>query len=367
MNILIAANYGAPKSGNFVASLIALARRLRKDGNNVVLAFPQHKDWIEWFEDEDFNVHIYDPENKTIDEQFACLTEIIDTYRIDLIHLHFGMFRKAIIKHRKEIKNIKILVHDHMDLYVGTSYLLQRLGFVYISLIYLLKNISVITVNKQKRINYIFLKNKWFIPNGISLERYLTHSATREESRKELNLAPNEKVCFLLGWDLKRKGLDIALKAVRKCRETDKNIVLGIIGAGEYSPSDYARDFIVTEAGIEPEEPWIRYFSNHEDMFAVHRAVDVYISASRKEAFSYGLLEAISQNTPIVVSDIKGTKWSSQFSNSYFYPVEDYEKCSEAIFKALGNGRCESNFESVTERYSVDNWCDKIIDVYNKI
>ncbi len=50
MNVLVTANYAAPKSGNFVASLIALGRRLRKDGNNVYFVFPKQTDWIIWFE-----------------------------------------------------------------------------------------------------------------------------------------------------------------------------------------------------------------------------------------------------------------------------------------------------------------------------
>lgn len=367
MNILIAANYGAPKSGNFIASLIALARKIRKEGSNVSFVFPKQTDWINWFIDEGFEIRIFNPEDKTVDEQFAWLNEIIKKDSIDIVHTHFGMFRKAILNNRKEIKKVKVIVHDHMDLYMGTNYALQRLGFVFISFIYLLKNISVITVNKRKKINYFFLKNKWFIPNGLSLERHLSHSATREESRTELNLSPNEKVCFLLGYDLKGKGLDIALKAIEKCRETDKNIILGIIGAGELAPTECTKDFIRTETGIDPNEPWIRFFKSHEDMFAVHRAIDVYISASRKEAFSYGLLEAISQNTPIVVSDINGTKWSSEFSNSHFYPVENPDKCSEAIFEALKCGRCESNYKTVVSHYSVDTWCDKILEVYNKV
>ena len=367
MNVLITANYAAPKSCNFIASLIALGRRLRKDGNSVYFVFPKQTDWINWFMDNNFTVEIFNTDGLSVDEQFTKLDEIVKKHKIDIIHTHFGMFRQAILKNRKQIKKIKIVIHDHMDLYVGTNYFLQRIGFVFLSLVYAIKNISVVTVNKQKKLNYFFLKNKWFVPNGLSLERYITHSMTREECRKELGVTPEEKVCFLLGWDLKLKGLDIALKAVQKCRQKDKTIILGIIGAGETIPADYTREFITNEAGINPDEPWIRYFNNFEDMFAVHRAIDVYISASRKEAFSYGILESISQDTPVVVSDIKGTMWAAEYTNCHLYPVEDSDKCAEAILEALAQGRCKTNSAELMEHYGIDRWCDRIVEVYNKI
>lgn len=40
MNIMIAAGYAAPKSGNFIASILALGRRLRESGDRVVFVFP---------------------------------------------------------------------------------------------------------------------------------------------------------------------------------------------------------------------------------------------------------------------------------------------------------------------------------------
>lgn len=367
MNVLIAANYGAPKSGNFVASLIALGRRLRKDGNNAYFVFPKQTDWISWFEREGFTAEVYDFESRSTDEQFAKVTELVEKYGIDIIHTHFGMFRPAIVKNRSKIKNVKILVHDHMGYYVDHSVFLQRIGFALLSAEYAFKKIRVAAVQKKKTDAYLFLPKKWYVPNGLSLERNVLHSMTREECRAELGLAPEEKVCFILGWDLKRKGLDTALKAVKKCREKDESIVLGIIGAGEGAPTDFAKDFIKNEGGFDPNEPWIRYFNNFEDMFAVHRAIDVYLSTSRQEGFPYGILEAISQDSPIVASDIVSQLWASEYTNCHFYPVEDPDKCAEAILDALAQGRCETNSAQIIDRYSVDRWCDKIVSIYNEL
>lgn len=367
MNIMIAASYVAPKSGNFIASILALSRRLRENGDRVIFVFPKEREWIHWLRSEGFDVEILSKSFYGEEAgQFQILLKLIDKYQIELIHSHFGLFHHVLVFHRKKLGNIKIIIHDHMDFGLFPNMIIQYFNLAAYSFLYQMKNINVIAVMEKKKNSYIFLKNKWFVPNGLSLERYVDRSMSREECRKELRLKKRDKCVLLLGWDLKRKGLDIALKAIQKCRETDDNICLGIIGMGN-APTDSAKEFIKRETGMGLEEPWIHFFDSYEDMFAVHRAVDVYLSASRKEAFSYGLLEAISQNTPIVVSDIPGTGWAEMYSNCFFYPVEDVAACAGAILSALSNGRRETNSAEIVARYGIDQWCNKVTEIYRII
>lgn len=43
MNVLIAAHYATPQSGNFIASLFELGETLRKQGDNLFFLFPACK------------------------------------------------------------------------------------------------------------------------------------------------------------------------------------------------------------------------------------------------------------------------------------------------------------------------------------
>ena len=367
MNILIAADYRAPQSGNFIASLIALGRKLQKNGSHVVYVFPSERNWINWIRNEQFEVVITGEQALLAENQFPVLCTLLETYQIDLVHTHFGMFHHALIHNRKNMQSIKIVIHDHMDFSVNSKVAIQYLRSIAHSIVYAANNINVISVMRRKNQSYVFLKRKWFIPNGLSMERYIDKSMTRKECRESLGVRDTDIVCLLLGWDLKRKGFDVALKAVYECRKRNPNIILGIIGAGKGVPSDSAKSFIKNHTSFNPDEPWIRYFDNYEDMFAVHRAIDVYISASRMEAFSYGLLEAISQETPVVVSDIPGTNWASMYSNSYFYSVEDFQMCSDAIMDAVHIGRVSTNAKDVVRQYGIDKWCDEVLSVYNVV
>ena len=75
MNVMIAANYAAPKSGNFVASMIALGRKLKGNGIPVVFVFPVEKEWVSWFKNEGLNVEIV--KDRYEQGKFRSLTELV--------------------------------------------------------------------------------------------------------------------------------------------------------------------------------------------------------------------------------------------------------------------------------------------------
>jgi glycosyltransferase involved in cell wall biosynthesis len=252
-----------------------------------------------------------------------------------------------------------------MDFGVDGNLFKQKIRNIVLSLVDRIKKLTVGTAMEKKLHYYPFVKKKWFVPNGLSLERNIEHSMTRQEMRTKLGVDENEKLCLLLGWDMKRKGLDIATKAIEYLRKENMNVKLGVIGFGN-KPSENVRAFMQQE-GVENFEDSIRFLDSVEDIFALHRAIDVYVSASRKEAFSYGLLESISQNTPVVVSDISGTRWAGQYSKCYFYPTEDYVECAAAIKKAIDTGRSESNYKEIYEQYKIENWVEQMTDIYKKL
>lgn len=367
MNVMIAADYSPPQSGNFIASVIALARRVAADGGAVIFVLPKERQWVNWIRDEGFPVEIVGKEGTDARTQFGVLGPLIEKYRTNILHLHFGMFHHAVTHHREELGDVKILLHDHMDFGVRSSIIKQYVSVLGHSFDYARKHIGVVAVMKRKYRAYFFLRRKWYVPNGLSMERYIDRSMTREECRQLLGVGAGEKVCLLLGWDPKLKGMDVAMKAVHECRRDDPSIVLGIIGAGRGAPAEHTVKFIRKETEFDPNESWIRYFHVYEDMFAVHRAIDVFLSASRRDAFSYGLLESISQNTPVVVSDIPGTKWATAYSKCVIFANGDAESCARAIRRAMQMGRNESNYQYICDDYSIDKWTSAMMEIYRKL
>ena len=367
MNILIAADYAAPASGNFIGSMMDLGKHLSANGSSISFVFPSSENttrdgsWTRWLGKEGFRVFLIDM-TQSLEDQFLFLRTIITECQIDILHLHFGLFHSLAI-HRRDQLPVEIIIHEHMEYPAGCNHMKQSLRYMARSVVYRAKRIRVVSVNKTVDAAYCFARH-YYIPNGLSFSRNNQSSLTREQCRSTLGFNADDKIVLFLGWDLYRKGLDIAIKAINECRKKDPNIILGLIGVGN---SDECRYFIQNRTGISPDVPWIKQLHGGEDMFSYHRAADVYLSASRSEAFSYGLLEAISQNTPIVVSDIAGTRWSMEYNRSYSYPVEDPQKCAGAILDALADNHTDTtNAQEMIEKYSIENWIQRIEQVYTE-
>lgn len=369
MNILIAANYATPQSGNFIASMVALNEALRRQGDTLYFIFPdcpntrREGSWVSWLLAEGCTVHLVNREHPDSNRLHE-LQGFIREHQINVLHIHFAMYQDLILRHRRELP-VGIVVHDHADFAADTSLLRQKVYNLLLSLRYRLKNVGMISVSARRDLSYRFCKH-WHVPNGLSHRRHVVHSRTRDECREELGFNPEDKVCLFLGWALQLKGLDIACKALEQLHQHDPCVRLAIVGVGN-PPTEKAQTFLRTQVGIDPHSPWIHYLPDTEDMFAYHRMADVYLSASRTEGFSYGILEAISENTPVAFSDIPGTRWVQAYDHGYMYPVEDPTACAQAISQALDTGRTHSNATQITAAYSIDLWCRRILEIYHSL
>ena len=366
MNILIAADYSTPASGNFIGSLIDLGRDLKKDNHNLYFIFPEapntlsENSWVHWLENEGFKVYL--TKHKVGDEALAFLKSVIGENNIDILHLHFGMYHRIVSDHAK-LLGVKIFVHDHMEFNPEVSLAKQKFYCALTSLKYKMNNISIVCVNQRKCKSYLFAK-RFFIPNGISFSRNVTTFATREEMRNRIGLKDNQKLCLFLGWHLHTKGVDVAFKAIEKLSKSNPDIVLGIVGYSG-NPSDDKLNSIKEFTGVDPRSSFIKFLESTDDIFAYHKAADVYLSASRTESFSYAVLEAISQHTPLVVSDIPATVWAHSYDKTFVYPTEDYNLCAKAIEQAIQLDRnAPSNSNEFVEKYSIENWCTAIKNIY---
>lgn len=370
MNVLIMADYRTPNSGNFVASLLELAEKMQDQGNKVVFLFPDNGkggySWSKWLEENGFSVilcHIGNSEQELTEE----LSAIVRDHQVELIHSHFGCCHKVLIKNRRKLGNVQVLIHDHMDFSPEGNLQKQQIKTMLCAVAYRLAGIGVVSVMQKKSKTYWLAgKKNWYVPNGLSLKRNIPQSMERSKRRQQLNVDEEEKLCLFLGWDMHRKGVDIAIKAVDYLRQRGRNICLGLVGFGN-EPLQQVREWILHRTNVDPNSEWIRFFPSAEDMFSYHRAADVYLSASRKEAFSYGILEAMSQNTPVVMSDIEGTQWAAKYNKCIQYPVENAVACADALETALDLENERSNKDEIMEYYSIDIWCQRIIDIYYKM
>lgn len=362
MNVLILGDYRAPCGGNFIGSLHDLAKKIQLSGiGKLVFVFPEEKQWISLLRKHGCKTYFVDPD---INNSIEIIKRIVEDESIDLIHIHFGFMQRKIVDAFGGSDNIRIIIHDHMD-YVTDDVVIKVLTRQAVSsLYYRLKNVSVVSVMAKKSRGYFLLgKRNYYIPNGLSYTRNVDTNTDVEKIRQKLNLE-QKKVCLLLGWNPKWKGVDIAIQVAKKLYQEDKSWVLAVVGYGE-KPSVEVIKKLERLSGVCDFESFVRFLPSTEDIFSYHKMADVYLSASRKEAFPYGVLEAISQNTPVVASDIEGTKWANGYNKYWKYATEDAEACKNAVLKAYDMRDSDSNNIKFIENYSIDLWIDSVLKVYN--
>lgn len=364
MRLLISADYKAKNSGNFIASLLALTRYMNSLGNTVYFAFPKTEKDYSWAEKLERTsntdiIYVSYAQSKSADY----VKELIKKNQIDLIHDHFSFFRHCILHNPKEFKGTKVLIHDHMGFVENKPSMKEIIRNIGIGLLCTKYRFGIASVSASKNRSYwTACKRHWYVPNGLSMERNVLNSLEPSECRHMLGIE-EEKLVLILGWDMHRKGLDIAIKAVELVRHDDSHVILGIVGCG-INPSEQLRMWIKNTTGIDSSEPWIRFLESTEDIFSYLRATDVCLSASRSEGFNYSIIEAISQRTPCVISDIDAQLWAKEYSNAVFFHNEDYMDCADKIKKALILKREDANSEMLLDRYSVDKWSKNISDIY---
>ncbi len=370
-NILLMADYQAPKSGNFLASQLELGIRIRQMGYNMVYVFPKSPrgeySWVKWIRDNGFDVYLMDTSIND-EEKISFLRKLVQDYNVGIIHSQFGFLSQLLRKRYRELGKIKVIFHDRMDFSETQSLLKQQVRTMGKAFMYRLNGVYNISVMEKKNSFYwpMGKKRHWYVPNGLSLMRAEKDELSRQQRREEIGIREDEKLLLFLGWDLNRKGLDIALKGVELCRSKLIPVKLGVIGVGDGAPNEVAVSFL-KERGLDPYSDAIIYMHSYEDIFALNRATDGYLSSSRSEAFSNGILEAISQQSPVIVSDIVGTSWSWEYDGCFKYEVEDGADCSEAITKALQWDKKSENYQDVVEKYGINVWCNRIIEIYRQV
>lgn len=367
--IMHIAHYAAPYKGNFIASLEALECKLRLEGNNrVVYVFPnacKTTNWIQEFAEKSRgSIYFIDEPRRKMKLFYDTkvvkqLESIINETRPDIIHTHFdGYDEYAVVAN----KNAKVIWHYHNPRVLMPS-LLKR---VYQKVLLWYQygklgkhaNMIVLADSFQKEIQQFGYKGKAkVIPNGIQENRiYYKTKENRQETIRFLNF----------GGRADHKGLDVLLGAIVLLRGKNLNFEIRITSGvdTEECVGSFFGDAIPKEISIIPQiEDIGRYFNEN----------DIFISASRRETFSYAIAEAMLSGTPVISSDIVGVKWATQLNSVVTFETENSQDLADKMeLFILGRAGVSEKDVLYARQYVLDNyttkaWSTKIIDYYESL
>ena len=138
--------------------------------------------------------------------------------------------------------------------------------------------------------------------------------------RAELGLGPEQLLIGSLGRLNRAKGMDLLVKAFRTSAPDDA--VLAILGEGE-------------ELGplqrLAAGDPRIRLLGYRTDVNAALQSMDLFVSASREEAFPLAILEAMRAGLPVIATATQGPLEMLANQPAHIVPVEDTAALGAAI------------------------------------
>ena len=371
--ILQIADYGAPYSGNFIHSLLYLQQEIAVElDRNMILVLPlraSSRSWMDLIQSRKIPFLFID-ERMPLVKRFRMVEKFARRHNAILLHSHFTAFDldAAFVARRM---NIKLIWHLHSK-FIRNYTLKQRLKDLI-----KMKAVATSCVDRLVAVSDSVAadaKLRGFpdskimtIHNGIDLTRiHLKQKRERVLLRESYDILEDHRVFLLFGWEPRTKGVDLFIEAAKLLGETGQKKILCLIVRNGQRMNEGDQ--------MAVDNPWIRFVRPVENVAELYGLSDCFVSASRSEAFSYAIAEAMAAGLPVISSDIPALGFYKQAGEGYIsFGTEDVSElanslnriCESSPAKLVQVGELNQNY--VRANLTVDRWCEKVISLYRAL
>lgn len=262
-----------------------------------------------------------------------------------------------------EIKRTPLIITYHNDI-VGqgiNSIIAGLYNRTLLKLTLSLANRIIVTEPRYKKSIHLadYQEKLLVIPNGVDVDRF------KPEKTKKRG-----PIIFFLGI-LDRahryKGVDYLIRAFFSVRKMMGNAKLVIGGSGELV-DEYKG--LCGELGISDSVEFAG-FIREDKLVDYYNKCDVFVLPSidkRQEGFGMVVLEAMSCNKPVVVTDVVGvSKDVRKHSLGAVVKPRDVDSLANGIIRVLKNKRAYANREFVEKHYNWKKIAKTVSDLYEEL
>lgn len=354
MQILQVCAYGAPFAGNFIKSLEYLEKELSEQGHNTIYAFCDSAKGTKWCKDIQERTEVYFlpvAKARILPQTYLNFVKIYRENKVDIVHTHFELYDMPATITGPKSANIFWHLHDPIVLSKRLSRkILTKLQYGIFS-----KRANLISVSEHYR--------KVIVKMGFSSARTVTVINGLDLSRIDYCVNKNKPFDFLFfGWDFYRKGSDLVFEAMKKLNQgvNKSNILMVAVPEKERWINEFFE-------GVKPD--WLEFTGGVDDVNSLFRQAKGFISASRRETFSYAVCEAAYAGLPVITSDIPGLEWAKVLPTVKFFKSEDVNELYAAIKELKGDDYINEDAINATRSiikndYSLEAWSKNIIECY---
>jgi len=365
-NILLLIDYAAPYRGNFIPSILNLASHCEREGMRTIFIFPEVAREIPWvieFQKERGAVFFIDRSFFSKKVKYSNIKKVKDIIRkekIGIIHTHFLAYNYSLVILKLFFTGRVRFIANYMNELVLPRNIYFRFKIMVTRLTFDLYIASSKGVKKS------------LINAGITERRIVTVYNSLDpvhlDIYESLELRQNieEKIILMFGWTFFRKGVDIAIRAIKELVEDGNNLRLVIAMAG-------GQEIIENEINkLEGTIPsWITLKGPVQNVATYYNSADIFLSSSREEGFTYSVLEAAYCNPLLIMSRIEGHPLDIPFSGSFI--SENITELKSSILKVLGINPTEKKRikqlqrEYVISTFDINRWSQAILNEYSKL
>lgn len=293
-----------------------------------------------------------------VDRYAEIAKKIAQEHDFDIIHCHDWMTYKAGIN-AKKVSGKPLVVHVHAtefdrtgNLSVNQSvYNREREGMHLAD-----KIIAVSNFTKDK-----IVSNYSVPPDKVSV----VHNAVEFVHKKFNSTKLNNKVVLFLGRITLQKGPDYFLYAAHKALKIDPSIRFIIAGTGDMEHQIIEK---AAELGIADKVLFTGFLAG-DDIDRAFQMADLYILPSVSEPFGITPLEAIRNETPVIISKQSGV--SEVLNHCIKVDFWDIDKMVDTMLGVLNYKEVSEELkENALNEISKLSWLDsaqRCIDVYNEV
>jgi glycosyltransferase involved in cell wall biosynthesis len=169
------------------------------------------------------------------------------------------------------------------------------------------------------------------IQNGIETPQLAVPAATaREQIRTELAIPPHGSLMLTVARFTIQKGHTYLLDAIPQVLARHPQAIFALAGEGPHKAEMQAK---ARELGIAHA---LRFLGNRADIPELLAAADVFVMPSLWEGLPMALLEAMSMELPVVVTEVEGVEdMIEPGKNGLMVPVKDVDGIAASIVRLL--------------------------------
>ncbi len=264
----------------------------------------------------------------------------------DIVHVHTPVAafvtRYALKNYRKQGK-IKVIYTAHGFHFHSGGSTFKNTAFLGLEKLAGNWTDYLITINREDEQaandrQLISLEKIRYMPGiGVDLDYYsynTTLEAEVEEVRGELGLGADTKLLLSVAEFIPRKHPQDILRAFASINRSDT--CLAFAGDGDLLSE---MQQLANQLGIQEN---VRFLGHRNDIPTLMRAAFATILASEQEGLPRSVMESLSLETPVIGSDIRGTRDLVTSECGILFPVGNIEKLAHAIKYLLNHPQTAS-------------------------